>query len=95
MYLTYKFKHKDPILHIVKTLFQIEASQKGVSFGAVLDDVATHTGVSVSTLYNWCEEDGTLSPHYKTLAAVVIYLKANVTIGQTRLVHSVKQRKAA
>lgn len=68
-YKSYNFLDKDPIIDILRTLIQIEASQRGLSFGAMLKVIQNDSGLRVATMHNWFSGP-TVSPRFCSAAAV-------------------------
>lgn len=61
LYRSYVFKDKDPVIDKMRTLVQDEGIEEA--------KLATISGVSATTLYNWFEGT-TKKPQYATIAAV-------------------------
>lgn len=72
----YRFRNKDPIIDVMRTLIQIRAEIEGISFNKVLSAIEkeTNQGVRFSTMYGWFA-GATKWPQYRMVARVILNLK--------------------
>jgi len=80
MYNTYRFKDKDPIIDVLRTLLEIEASLRGLNFGQTMRRVAEESGVSYFTLWSWFYGP-TRFPRFAGVAAVAAACGKEVSFG--------------
>ena len=73
MYATYRFKHKDPIIDVVRTVVH--------DSGLTYVQIANKSGVTTNTLRNWFF-GGTKRPQHATIAAVVHACGYTITIAR-------------
>jgi len=66
---TYRFKDKDPVIDIMRSLIQLEANVRAVSFDAACRKVADDAGVSYGCLIGWFH-GRTVSPKFSNLQRV-------------------------
>lgn len=82
LYKSYSFKDKDPVIDRLRTIIQ----DSGEKYSAVSD----HSGVSVTTLYNWFDGE-TKKPQFCTVMAVARSLGYDVSFIKTeKNVHAAK-----
>lgn len=77
---TYRFTDKDPIIDVLRTAIQDYAAIENIKFSTALSQVAEGTGISLGTLYNWFSGP-TRYPQYRSIAAVVIFLRLRLEVG--------------
>jgi len=82
MYNTYRFRNKDPVIDILRTLLEIEASITNTSFSATIRRIARNSGVAESTLWSWFSGP-TRCPRFAGVMAVAHACGKEVTLGGT------------
>lgn len=72
----YRFKGKDPVIDILRTLVQARATIESKKFSKVLHDIERETngGVKYSTLYGWFSGP-TLYPQHRFVTRVILCLQ--------------------
>lgn len=98
----YRFRDKDPIIDVMRTLIQIRADIEGISFNKVLSEIEkeTHNLIKFSTMYGWFM-GATKWPQYRMVARVILnlqrYARRPVAIGDrsVRVIGVVTGRRAA
>ena len=83
VYGSYNFIDKDPVLDIMRSLVDLEAKQRGVSFDQVLLSMADKTGLSYGCYVGWFYGK-TISPRFANLQRSAHYLGVEFTASATK-----------